>query len=189
MSDDRKSAAPGLAATYRRFSRLRPAQPAPDLEALLALADGERSAGTERTLDDVARSGLHADLLRFTRALAPESARLGVQFERAFETTPAAGHRLVAARRERHGGARRWLRAAASLAACLLVAVAVWSVQQHRMPAPVAPMTSVPVRASTSVPPDRIFASFETSTAKRGDRIFRAEFHSDKIFKGAFNRG
>ena len=75
---------PDVAKLYRRFTRSRAAAaPLPEVEALLALADGQQSDETERLLADVARSGMHADLLRFTRALAPESARLGAQLDRA----------------------------------------------------------------------------------------------------------
>jgi len=77
---------PDVAKLYRRFTRSRAAAaPLPEVEALLALADGQQSDETERLLADVARSGMHADLLRFTRALAPESARLGAQLDRALE--------------------------------------------------------------------------------------------------------
>jgi hypothetical protein len=184
MSDERKSSGPGLAATYRRFTRQRPGQPAPDVDALLALADGEQSVEAERTLDDVARSGMHADLLRFARALAPESARLGVKLEQAFEATPAQHRRALPRRADHHGGARRWVRVAASLAACVLAAVAVWSLQKRGAPDPY-----VPVAATAAVRPDRIFAAYDAPVANKGDVIFRAEFRSDKIFRGAFSKG
>src|SRR5689334_15538381 len=83
---------PGLANVYRRFTRHQAPEALPQVDALLALADGDHGVETERLLTEVGRSGLHADLLRLARALSPESARLGVQLEQAFDAT-SAGHR------------------------------------------------------------------------------------------------
>ena len=172
---------PAVAKLYRRFTRSRAATaPLPEADTLLALADGLHSEETERLLADVARSGLHADLLRFTRALAPESARLGVELEQALER-PGADH----ARRGRlatHAAPRRgWLRVAAGVAAGLIVAVAVFSVQRTQSPA--APN----VAATTIAKTDRIFAALNDrgSARARGDRIFSGDFKTDEIFKAS----
>jgi len=177
---------PDVANLYRRFTRSRAAAaPLPEVDVLLALADGQQSQETDRLLADVARSGMHADLLRFARALAPESARLGAQLDRALER-PAADH----ARRARHaphaaGAKRGWLRVAASVAAGLIVAVAVWSVQRTHLPA----ASTAAVATANS---DRIFASVDdrgSANASGSDRIFHTDFKSDVIFRGKFNGG
>jgi len=171
---------------YRRFTRSAPVQSLPQTDALLALADGEHSADAERLLGDVARSAVHADLLRFARALAPESARLGVQLEQAFETS-VPGHREARRQSPRHAAAARrgWLRMTASLAACLLVAIFVWSVQQrHVAPTPASPMTA------SAAAPDRIFAALDDSARPaKSDEIFRGRFSRDQIFQAKFNGG
>ena len=173
---------PDVAKLYRRFTRSRAATaPLPEADALLALADGQHNDDTERLLADVARSGVHADLLRFTHALAPESARLGVQLEQALER-PGADH----ARRGRqltHAAApqRGWLRIAASVAAGLIVAVAVFSVQRTHSPATLN-------AANTTAKTDRIFAALDNRTSahtRGGDRIFNGDFKSDEIFKAS----
>ena len=174
-----------LGTLYRRYTRDGQNPQIPDVDTLLALAEGEKSAQAERLLAEVARSGLHADLLRFTRALAPESARLGVQLEQAFDAD-RAGHRLVrrAAARQAAAPQRRWLRASASLAAALAVAVAVWSLQHRGTPLPAPPT------AATQPGSDRIFAAGEKSTQGRAtDEIFRGEFKRDQIFKSEFTGG
>jgi hypothetical protein len=81
------------------------AAPLPEVDVLLALADGQQSQETDRLLADVARSGMHADLLRFARALAPESAALGAQLDRALER-PAADHAHARATRRMQAAAR-----------------------------------------------------------------------------------
>jgi hypothetical protein len=176
---------PDVAKLYRRFTRSRAAAaPLPEVDALLALADGQQSDETERLLADVARSGMHADLLRFARDLAPESARLGAELERALER-PAADH----ARRARHTAhaptaQRGWLRVAASVAAGLVVAIAVWTVQ--RTPAPAASTAAV---TTTS---DRIFAAVDdraSAGVTASDQIFHADFKPDEIFHGKFSGG
>jgi hypothetical protein len=176
---------PDVAKLYRRFTRSRAATaPLPEVDALLALADGQQSDETERLLADVARSGMHADLLRFARALAPESARLGAQLDRAVER-PAAGH----ARRGRDATyaaapQRGWLRVAASVAAGLVVAIAVWSAQRTHGPTALN-------AAATTQKSDRIFASINDRGPVQagGDRIFRGDFKPDEIFKGKFSGG
>jgi hypothetical protein len=178
---------PTLAGIYRRFTRSGAPRELPDVDALLALAEGERSSDTERLLGDVAHSGLHADLLRFARALAPESARLGVRLEHAFDEMQRAGHRRVDSRRIPRRAARLHgaLRMAASLAACLIVALAVWLLQPAHTPAPVA---ATPAPPALDRAHDRIFAAVDASPGHR-DVIFRAEFTSDRIFTAKFNNG
>ena len=161
---------------YRRFTRRSASRPLPDVDALLALADGERSGDSARTLSDVAQSGLHADLLRFSRALAPESARLGMALERELES---AAHRQ-SGRGHRRAGERRVLRRiAVGLAACLVVVSAVWLVRPHQ--------------TRSQAPSDRIFAALDAPAPRPGrdqrDQIFRASFvrDRDRIFKAPFN--
>lgn len=175
---------PNLARLYRRFTRSR-SQPLPEVDALVALAEGDHSEQTERLLSDVARSGPHADLLRFARALQPESARLGAELERAFEA--AAPRHRGGSRAPRIAAApNRFVRVAASLAACLLVAVAVWTVQQSRIAPP------APVAAVKAVRPDRIFAGLgaeQRGPGRGSDAIFHGTFNGDRIFTGEFNGG
>jgi len=170
-----------IADVYRRFTRDGQSRREPNLDALLALADGERSPQSERALGEVERSGMHADLLRFARALTPESARLGVALEQAFDADRSA-HRLDRRMGVRHSApARRgWLRVAASVVAGLTVAVAVWSLQQHRAE-PLAPTTAqTPASQATG---DRIFAAIENAPrGQKSDEIFRGEFNRDRIF-------
>jgi hypothetical protein len=175
---------PDLARLYRRFTRDRvEADARLDVDALVALAEGDHSEQTERLLSDAGRSGLHADLVRFARALKPESARLGAEIERSFETS-APQHRGRNSRMAAPPG--RVLRFATALTACLLAAVVVWSYQQRNA----APPT--PVAAVKPVLPDRIFAALSDdsrSAQHGGDAIFHGSFGSDKIFKGEFNGG
>jgi hypothetical protein len=182
---------PGLANVYRRFTRRQPASEAlPQVDTLLAVADGEHGVESERLLTEVGRSGLHADLLRLARALSPESARLGVQLEQAFDATSSAGHRRDRQRQRNAAPQRGWLRTASALAAGLLVAVAVWSFQRSHALAPAA-VGQHDVAVSSKVVPDRIFAALSegngtssSANAKR-DEIFRADFKSDRIFKSS----
>ena len=51
---------PGLANVYRRFTRHQAPEGLPQVDALLALADGDHGVETERLLTEVGRSGLHA---------------------------------------------------------------------------------------------------------------------------------
>ncbi len=175
---------PDIANLYRRFTRRQPLAAAlPPVEALLALAEGEPGADSERMLGEVGRSGMNADLLRFARALAPESARLGVQLEQALDAG-SAGHRRD--RRPQYNAApqRGWLRTAGALAAGLLVAVAVWSFQRSHV------LTPADVAAANQPVPDRIFAalgeqSAGTRSSDKRDEIFRADFKPDRIFKSS----
>ena len=146
-----------------------------EIEALLALAHGGRPADAERVLAQIARSPLNGDLLRFARDLEPASAALSAEFASTLRGSPA-GHRGVTANRTMHGAARRW-RIGVAVAASLLAAVAVWNGQREERAPSVAPI------AHTATPPDRIFANLDDRTSlRRGDEIFRAEFHADKIF-------
>lgn len=170
---------PDLGRLYRRFTRNRRASAQFDVDALVAIAEGDHSERTERLLGDAGRSALHADLVRFARALQPESARLGVQLERSFETSPQ--HRGSGRHARSAAVPRRALRIATALAACFVAAIVVWSSQHNRQ------LPAVPV-AATKVP-DRIFAALgdEQSASVRGDRIFRGDFAPDRIFKSDLN--
>jgi hypothetical protein len=172
---------PDLANLYQHHSRRnRGVESLPKVEALVALAEGDGGAEAERLLADVGRFGLHADLLRLARDLAPESARLGVALER---TCEAANPVHRGRGRERFAARRPWLRIAASLAAGLVVAVAVWVARHDATPA-VAPAVAEAPHG------DRIFAAFDERTEPaRPDVIFRTEFASDRIFSSKFSGG
>ena len=147
-----------------------------EIDALLALAHGERPADAEGVLAEIARSPLNGDLLRFARDLEPASAALSEELASALSGT-AQSHRNAGLQRMAHRRARRW-RVGAALAASLLAAVAVWNVQRVQKTSP----ASAPL-AQTPVAPDRIFASMnDRPTSVRGDEIFRAEFPVDRIF-------
>ena len=165
-----------IAHLYRRHTRHDHAA-LPEADALLTLADGEAD---ERTLGDVGRYGLQADLLRFTRDLAPESARLGVQLEQAFD------QRSATHRGDRHASRatprRPWLRAAGAVAAGLIVALSVWTSRPERMAPQVVAVAAKAITAGNKG--DRIFAALERqgATVQSGDRIFQGEFAPDRIF-------
>jgi len=166
---------PEIANLYRRHTRRNRAV-LPQVDALLTLVDGEAGAEAERTLDDVGRFGLQADLLRFARDLAPESARLGVQLEQAFDSRGAV-HR--GDRRSSHAAPRRsWLRTAGAVAAGLLVAVSVWTWRNEREGSGAELVVAAPKG-------DRIFAAMEgkASANRSRDEIFRGTFTPDRIFR------
>jgi hypothetical protein len=162
---------PDIANLYRRHTRRNHAA-LPEVDTLLTLADGETGADAERALADIGRFGLQADLLRFARDLAPESARLGVQLEQEFDARGAT-HR--GDRRPARAAPRRsWLRAAGAVAAGLVVAASVWTWHQES-PMPVA---------AAAPKADRIFASMDrgASANRGGDVIFHGAFAPDRIF-------
>ena len=166
-----------IANLYRRHTRQDHAA-LPEVDALLTLADGETGTHAERMLGDVGRYGLQADLLRLARDLAPESARLGVQLEQAFD------RRNAAHRGDRHASRatprRTWLRAAGAAAAGLIVAISVWTSRPERA----TPQVAVAHAARAGDKGDRIFAALERhdTSARAADRIFQGEFASDRIF-------
>jgi hypothetical protein len=175
-----------IANVYRRFTRRNHAGGSlPSADALIALIEGDAGADTDRILSDAGRFGLHADLLRFARDLAPESARLGVQLEQAFDAHGGRERR----RRDRRAAAapqRNWLRAASALAAGLLVAIAAWTYRHDQAP------SQPDVVAAAKMPrPDRIFAALDEGRASgsRSDEIFRGAFAPDHIFRSKFNGG
>ena len=182
---DRNIANSRFAELYRRCTR-GPGAEVPEVDALLALTDGERTASADRLVADAARSGLHADLVRFTRALAPESARLGNGLEHLFDAAAAPGHRRAARNARRAVGRQGALRFVASLAAGVIVAVAVWGWQQRESGPPAVDRSAAALQPKS----DRIFAAVDKPAGGRGgDVIFRAQFAPDQIFKGKFNRG
>lgn len=166
-----------IANLYRRHTRHDHAA-LPEVDALLTLADGETGTHDERTLGDVGRYGLQADLLRFARDLAPESARLGVHLEQAFDQRSAT-HR--GGRHASRATPRRpWLRAAGAVAAGLIVAISVWTSRPER----VTPQVVAAKATTAGNTGDRIFAALERkgATGQSGDRIFQGEFAPDRIF-------
>jgi len=178
-----------IGSLYRRVTRTGAAAAAlPQADVLQALAEGEHSEATERLLNEVTRSGMHADLLRFAQALAPESARLGVELEHTLDISQA-DHARIQRRSARGASPRRnWVRTVASVAAGLVVAVAVWSLQKtHDMP------SNQGTTAAVAPASDRIFVALDESrTARQSakpDQIFRTDFKSDQIFKAQFTGG
>lgn len=183
---DRNIARSRFAELYRRCTRAQAGQQLPEVDALLALSEGERTASADRLVADAARSGLHADLVRFTRALAPESARLGNRLEHLCDTGTTPGHRAGGHHVRRAAGRHGGLRFAASLAAGVIVAVAVWGLQQRQSGPPAVERSAATLQPKA----DRIFAAIDKPADGRGgDVIFRAQFVPDQIFKGKFNRG
>jgi hypothetical protein len=146
-----------------------------EIDALLALARGERPADAERVLAQIARSPLNADLLRFARDLESDAAALSAEFASALRET-AGSHRGAGAQRLTHRGVRRW-RIGAALAASLIAAVAVWNVQHVQKATSMgAPVAQAPVAS------DRIFADLNDGAAARGrDEIFRGDFRADEV--------
>lgn len=172
---------PNIANLYRRHTRQNGGNDAlPSADALLALTEGDAGADAERLLADVGRFGLHADLLRLARDLAPESARLGVALEQTFDAS-RGGHRRT--QRPAHASRSGWMRVAASLAAGLVVAVAVWVSRQQA-----APPVDELIAARQAQRPDHIFAATDARPAK-SDLIFRTEFSADEIFRSKFSGG
>ena len=173
-----------LANLYRQATRTARGSNLPDADMLLALARGERPADAERIVAEVAQSALHSDLLHFTRALEPPSSALSAALETAFAEGRDA-HARAAARtpyRVAAGRWQTWRRAAVGVAAAMVAAIAIWSMQQR--------MIDVAQTAATSAPrQDRIFAAWDDRVAatSQHDEIFRADFRSDEIFHGAFS--
>ncbi|MBS0570060.1 MAG: hypothetical protein JSS28_05600 [Proteobacteria bacterium] len=147
----------------------------PDVDALIELA---RLPHAEE-----AASPLHADLLRFSRELEPASARLGADLAAALGAAhPVAAHRRATPRRAAIAP-RRWRLAAAAMAASLVAAFVLFSVQRDRAHTPATASTAAAV-------PDRIFAGFDehrlaTGGTHHGDEIFRANFVPDEIFNSS----
>ncbi|MBS0485870.1 MAG: hypothetical protein JSS13_00880 [Proteobacteria bacterium] len=128
-----------------------------------------------------AASALCADLVRLSRELEPVSEQLSTDIAAAFGQTSAATHRRAVPRRA-VSARRGWRIAVAStMAASLVVAVALIASHRGRVPAPTS--------ASATVP-DRIFAGFDernmaAGKAVHGDEIFRANFLPDEIFSSS----
>jgi hypothetical protein len=176
-----------IANVYRRFTRRNDAAASlPSADALIALTEGDAGAETDRILSDAGRFGLHADLLRFAADLAPESARLGVQLEQAFDAH-AGGERGRRDRRAAQAPRRNWLRMAGAVAAGLVVAIAAWTYRHDQVP----PQAGA-VAAAKTPKPDRIFAALggdRASGARSDDEIFRGAFAPDHIFRSKFSGG
>ena len=181
---------------YRYFTRSgATSMRLPQAEELLALTDGECSQSPESIIEALGQSGVHADLLHFSRDLQPESSALSAQLESLLDAPATSAHsrsrgghvrhapRIAATRRN------RWLRAVAGLAA-VLVASVFWSVQ-HR--AGMLPTVAQSTNAGNAAPADRIFAALGSGDRANNDAvsdvIFRADFHQDEIFKSQFSGG
>jgi hypothetical protein len=167
---------PTLANLYRQATR--DDATVPDADKLIALAQGERPADAERIVAEIAQSALQSDLLHFARALEPESSALSAELSAAFDERSAYAHARTQAAPARVA-AGRWRnlrRAGVSVAAALMVAVAMWT--QHK-PAP-APLAKAAAPAA-----DRIFAALDDRNIanNRSDEIFNGSFKSDVIFR------
>ena len=185
-----------LAKLYRYFTRSgATSMRLPQAEDLLALTDGEHSQSPESIIEALGQSGVHADLLHFSRDLQPESSALSAQLESLLDAPATSAHsrsrgghvrhapRTAATRRD------RWVRAVAGLAAVLVASVVFWSVQ-HRAGTP--PTVAQSGNAGNAAPADRIFAAVgndERTKHAGSDVIFRADFHQDEIFKSQFSGG
>ena len=173
---------PTLANLYRQATRAADSA-VPEADTLLALARGERPADAERIIAEVAQSALQSDLLHFTRALEPASSALSEEIGAMF----GEGHGRAAHTRTRIPPARvaagRWRNVrrvgAASLAAAMIAAVAIWS-QQHKVTDAASVAKATPVQ-------DRIFAAFDDRVVARNqpDQIFNGSFKSDVIFRSS----
>ena len=127
-----------------------------------------------------AASALRADLVRLSRELEPVSEQLSADIAAALGQTSVAAHRRAAPRRA--APARRgWRIAAAAMAACLVVAVAIVATHRGR---------SADQQVVAHAMPDRIFAGFEerhvaAGQASHNDEIFRGNFLPDRIFSSS----
>jgi hypothetical protein len=173
-----------LSSLYRRLICARPAADV-GADDLAALAGGTLAEGRRADLaEHLATAPGHADLARMLRALRPHSEALasGVEQRRRGAVHPL---RVRETAHARHAHFRR-LRWAGALAACLVVALGVWS--RHEDSA--LPQVAVSVRETPQT--DRIFTSSDVIFAASGDRHGRTRAsrnHGDELFRGNFSVG
>ena len=179
-----------LSRLYRRLTSQR-AQPTVDVDDLVAVApapagaDEVDSARRDRVAASLAVSSPHADLARMLHTLQPVSACLAEDVrERGRSAHPARVREQRVAAGARRGHRVHRLRWAGGIAACLAVALGLWSwhhddAQQHAAMA----MQSAPAG-------DRIFASndviFSSSSDARQQEHRNSE-RSDELFHGNFS--
>jgi hypothetical protein len=194
-----------LATLYRRYTR-DGARSTPQADAVLALSDDHGQASTPM-LDALGNSGVHADLLHFSRDLQPESIALSAQLAALLLDSPATStHSRSRAAHLRHAPRsaathnESWRRSSLmGLAAILVAGVVFWTAQHRAVPTSISTQ-SASVRSADlhDTVPDRIFAALDTAEGKSGhganDVIFRADFrstdvHGDEIFKAKFSGG
>jgi hypothetical protein len=178
-----------LSRLYRRLVSER-AQPAVDSADLVAVAAGSASADEidsarrDRVVASLAASSPHADLARMLHALQPASESLAEDVgERGRSAHPARVREQRVAAGARRGHRVHRLRWAGGIAACLSVALGLWSwhhedAQQHAVIATRSASASDRIFASNDV----IFSSSsdahqqEHRNGGRGDELFRGHF-------------
>lgn len=181
-----------LSRLYRRLTAQH-AQRAASLDDLLELVspragaaaiDGARRA---RVAADLAQSSAQSDLARMLRAMQSDSESLAREVRDARRMAHPARLReqRVAAGARRGCGVHR-LRWAGGIAACLSIAIGVWSWHHTDISQSTAVATALHAAPST----DRIFASNDTIFASSSDAGRRSRTNSgrgDELFSGHFS--
>ena len=154
-----------------------------DAETLVAAAAGSlRGDRRDEVAMRLADSEAQTDIVRLLRDLAPAAEALAVAVnarEGAAHAPRGRSHRHFA-HASRHAGLR-W----AGLAACLVVALGVIGVAQHRERAEEEAMAAAMEAASR---PDRIFTSVDRIFTARDDAA-PAQHAGDALFHANFNGG
>lgn len=153
------------------------------LNELVAHSDALAPAHRERLAVEVGQSQAHADLLRMLNALKPESEALArdVRNSRLGHRERARAVRTATGRSSHHGARVRWIGA---LAACLSIAIGVWSWQHEQASSP----SMLSAHATPAV--DRIFTSNDVIFAASDDSrhaIDGRRGRGDEVFRGHFS--
>jgi|GEM_PF-884801 hypothetical protein len=179
-----------LSRLYRRLSGARPSPPidAADM-ASIAAADSATASSDQRdaVAATIAASTKYSDLTRLLHALKPASQalaqdvnatrRIGAHPTRTRELRPAAGARR---------GQAQHLRWAGAIAACLAVALGLWS--QHTDRSSLIRQSSVTARATKPAAiNDRIFTSRDEIFASSSDSPAHPSLKSDELFRADFS--
>lgn len=181
-----------LSRLYRRLTSQR-AQPAVSVDDLVAvMAPAARAAAIDEprlahVATRLAQSPAQADLARMLRAMQPDSESLA----RDVRATRRSAHPVrlpdqrVAAGARRSRGVHR-LRWAGGIAACLSIALGLWS-WHHADPSHQAAVSAAVHRAPST---DRIFASNDTifaSSSDAGRQKQGMDSRGDELFRGHFS--
>lgn len=177
-----------LSHLYRRLVSQR-AQPVVSAEDLVDLVAASRDPSAmdpvrrERVLADLAQSRAHIELARLLNALQPASEAMAQQVREVRRSVHAPRHRdqriAAGARRGRQARGLRWV---AAMAACLSVAIGVWSWHHSDVQQPIAATHNAPL-------PDRIFTSGDTIFAASDSSHLKSSIgdHADELFRGNFS--
>ena len=181
-----------LSRLYRRLTTQR-AQPAVSVDDLVAVAVPSVGAGPiddarrARVVADLTQSAPQSDLARFLRALHPVSESVARDVRATHRSAhPMRGreHRVAAgARRERGVHRLRW---AGGIAACLSIALGLWSWHHSDMSQQAAVAAAMHGAPST----DRIFVSNDTiftSSSDAGQQKQAIGARGDELFRGHFS--